>query len=96
MRRPTASLSGGVPGSLVGERCCRPQRILMSSSLSPLFSRGSWPEASRITAVLRCEELDTDHVGNVDLYEGEHRRTPVKDHRIGVPGAAGRGRGGER
>jgi Na+:H+ antiporter, NhaA family len=54
-------MAAGVPGSLVGEESVdhTEERFVKAppSSWSPLFSRGSWVEASRVTALLRRETV---------------------------------------
>jgi Na+/H+ antiporter 1 len=51
-------VSGGVPGSLVGGLVVvRRSNRYGSGSVSILFARGSWPEVSRISALLRRETV---------------------------------------
>src|SRR5690606_13332414 len=45
--------STGVPGRLVGVMTSTPK----GPSMSALFTRGSWPEAARITEILRREAV---------------------------------------
>jgi NhaA family Na+:H+ antiporter len=53
-------VSGGAPGSLVGNDVADPilrRTTVPQPSANPLFGRGSWTEASRITELLRRETV---------------------------------------